>query len=75
MGKRVKMSQREKVLKYLDDFGSITQFEAFVDLGILRLSARIYDLVKMGYRFVKEQEKHFNRYGEATYCVRYKKAV
>lgn len=40
------MTQCEMILKYLEDFGSITTYESFIDLGITRLSSRIYDLKK-----------------------------
>ena len=32
------MTQAERVLKYLRDFGSITQLEAMQDLGLERVS-------------------------------------
>lgn len=38
------MSQCEKIIRYMKDFGSITTMQAFQDLGITRLSGRIYDL-------------------------------
>lgn len=39
-------SQREKVLQYMRDFGSIYPQQAFFDLGVMRLAARISDLKK-----------------------------
>ena len=53
----MKLRQWERVLKYLDDFGSITPLEALADLGIMRLGARIYDLRKKGYSIIRETEK------------------
>lgn len=38
------MNQREKIVFYIQKFGSISSMEAFQDLGITRLSARIYEL-------------------------------
>lgn len=38
------MTQKERVLDYIDRFGSITQKEAFEDLGCMRLAARIADI-------------------------------
>lgn len=69
------MTQCERISRYLDDFGSITQFEAFNDLGIMRLASRISEMIRKGQQIEKIQEKHVNRYGEAVYCTRYKKAV
>ena len=43
------MKQAERVLKYMRDFGSITQLEAMQDLGCMRLGARVYDLKREGY--------------------------
>ena len=69
------MTQRERILKYLDDFGSITPLEALADLGIMRLGARIYDLRKNGYPIVSETETSQNRYGQTTRYARYRLAA
>lgn len=37
---------QQRVFKYMNDFGSITSLQAFLDLGETRLSARIYELKK-----------------------------
>lgn len=65
------MTQQERVLKYLEDFGSITPREAFNDLGVYRLSAVIYDLRDKGFKIDTETEHSKNRYGEATNYARY----
>ena len=41
-------TQNEMVLEFIQKAGSITAKEAFTELGITRLSARIFDLRKMG---------------------------
>ena len=66
-----RMSQNEKILKYIKDFGSITSLQAFNDLGVTRLSGRIYDLQTEGYRFEKRFETGKNRYNENVSYVRY----
>ena len=43
------MTQCERVLKYMHDFGSINPLQAMGDLGVMRLGARIYDLKRDGY--------------------------
>lgn len=42
------MTQKERIRKYLDDFGSITPLEALRDLGIMRLGARIWEMNREG---------------------------
>lgn len=65
------MTQKERVKKYMEDFGSITQMDAFRDLGIMRLSARIWDLRADGIGVFAKTEKSRNRYGEIVYYNRY----
>ncbi len=51
MGKTPTMTpQCVDVLNYIAYNGKITTMEAFDELGCSRLSARIYDLRKMGYK-------------------------
>jgi hypothetical protein len=66
------MTQAERVLKYLRDFGSITQLEAIRDIRCMRLGARIFDLKREGYAIKKEMETSKNRYGEDTSYARYR---
>ena len=65
------MTQNEKVLDYIKKFGSISTFEAFSELGITRLAARIYELGEAGYDFDRETVKTTNRLGEAISYTRY----
>lgn len=60
---------REKVLQYIKDFGSITTFQAFTDLGCTRLSEYIRQL-RQTHHIDDEWVETTNRYGEK---VRYKK--
>lgn len=39
-----KPTQNQRILDYIAEFGSITQFEALQDLGVMRLASRISDL-------------------------------
>lgn len=66
-----KVVQRDRVLKYIQDFGSITTMQAFQDLGITRLSARIYELKENGYAIKTETVEGKNRYGEKVRYSRY----
>ena len=63
--------QEQRILKYFDDFGSITSLEAIRDLGIMRLASRICDLRKKGFTIQKQTENAVNRYGERCTITRY----
>ena len=60
------MTQCERILKYMKGFGSISSMQAFLDLGITRLSGRIYDLRKAGYKIERIMQSSVNRYGDVT---------
>ena len=62
---------KERVLKYMQDFGSITTLQAFIDLGTTRLSAYIY-LLRADYQIDDEWISAKNRYGES---IKYKKYI
>ena len=62
---------KERVLKYILDFGSISTWQAIMDLSCTRLSAYIYMLKKEGYDIKKESVKFTNRYGEKSFYVKY----
>ena len=65
------MTQKDRILKYLRDFGSITPLDAMADLGCMRLVSRISELKGEGYAIRKEMEKGRNRYGQKTSYARY----
>ena len=67
----MKYTQRELILKYIADFGYITSFQAYADLGITQLGARIKELKEQGYIFRTEPQKAKNRYGKTIKFVRY----
>lgn len=60
---------KERVLKYMRDFGSITTFEAFTELGCTRLSEYIRQ-IRLTEDVKDEWISSTNRYGEK---VQYKK--
>ena len=66
-----KPTQNERIIDYMNRFGSITQVEALKDLGVMRLASRISDLKKRGHSIVAEIETVENRYGEKCYVKRY----
>lgn len=66
------MIQRYKVLQYIQDFGHISTLDAFRDLGITRLSARIHDLKhKDNCKFRKERVYYTDRYGDKRHYDNY----
>ena len=65
------MTQSERILKYINDFGSITPMQAFGDLGITKLATRISEMRKDGVRIHKEPVKARNRYGEEVRYMSY----
>lgn len=70
----MKIKQTERVITYIEEFGSITQLEALKDLGIMRLASRISDLKRAGYPITSDVETVKNRYGEKSYIKRYRLA-
>ncbi len=60
---------KEKVLQYILEFGSITTYQAFTDLGCTRLSEYIRQL-RQTHVIDDEWIETTNRYGDK---VRYKK--
>ena len=62
----MKTTQCMRILDYMRQFGSISTLEAFNDLGVARLAARISDLKVQGYTIVSETKTAKNRFGENT---------
>ena len=65
------MTQCERILRHLQDYGSITQAEAVTEYGCYRLGARIWDLKAKGVPIKSETVTGKNRYGERTCFARY----
>ena len=68
----MKTTQKQRVIDYIKEFGSISSWEAYADLGVTQLGARIDQLKKEGYEFETEWESKKNRYGENTTYKRYR---
>ena len=66
----MKATQSDKILRHLQEFGSINPLEALSEYGVMRLASRISDLKKVGYPINKKMVKGLNRFGEVvTYAV------
>lgn len=67
----MKKTQCDKVLEYMRRYGSITQLEAFRDIGCMRLASRISDLRYQGYAIGRRMKTSKNRDGEDVYFAEY----
>jgi hypothetical protein len=70
-----KPTQNQRILDYINEFGSITQLDAIRDIGCMRLASRISDLRKQGFPIKSEFEPVKNRYGETCHIKRYSMGV
>lgn len=58
------MTQAKRVLDYLESGNTITTLNAFNELGITRLAARIYELKEEGHDVKSKRIKVTNQYAE-----------
>lgn len=65
------MTQTEKVYEYINKHGSITSLEAYTELGITQLGARIFEMKNAGLKIKKTPKKVKNRNGEEIRIVAY----
>lgn len=66
------VTQCDRILRHLKDYGSITPMEAMNEYGIMRLAARINDLRAQGIAIASEVKTGKNRYGEDTHFSVYR---
>ena len=66
---------KERILRHLMDYGTITSWEAIQEYGCTRLSHYIYLLKKDGYTITGADEPFTNRYGEKSHFTRYRLKV
>lgn len=64
-------TQCDKVLGYMRTFGSITQYQALMDLGVMRLASRISELRKEGHNILDKMICVKNRFEEKVYIKEY----
>lgn len=65
-------TQCNRVLEYIKQHGSITQFEAMLELGVMRLASRISELKKKhDYDFDCEWVEVRNRFDEPCRVKKY----
>ena len=63
--------QQQRVLEYMNAFGSISSMEAFQDLGVTRLAAVIFELKRKGITINSKTEARVNHFGEVKHFSRY----
>ncbi len=69
-------TQCDRVLAYMDQRGSITQLDALMDLGVMRLASRISEIIhERGIQIEKEFVTVQNRFGEKCQIVAYKRTA
>ena len=67
----MKLTQCQKILDYMRRFGSITQLDAYQDIGCMRLASRISDLKGQGYAIGRRMKTSKNRYGDDVSFAEY----
>ena len=65
------MTQELRVLKHLQEYGSITSWEAIEEYGATRLSAIIYNLRKKGFKIKTDFVSKKNRHGDVVVFGKY----
>ncbi len=65
------MTQREAILQYIKDYGSITPMQAFADLRITKLATRISEMRKDGWEFKIETVSVKGRDGKIVTYAKY----
>ena len=68
------MTQGDRILTYIDEHGSITPWEAFMELGVTKLATRISELRRDGEQIEKRYVSGVNRFGEKIQYMEYRRA-
>ena len=66
-----KLTQKDRIIRHLNDKGSITALDAMKDYGIMRLASRISELKDEGYNIRSEFVSSKNRYNESVSFSKY----
>ena len=64
-------AQQRAILWYIYAYGSISPMEAFSRIGCTKLSTRIGELIRSGYKIRKVRVTRKNRYGHTVTFMRY----
>lgn len=66
-----KLTQRERLIRYMNDFGSISRAEAMQELGIANATARMSEIRRLGYPLRTRTRYGKNRYNEPVHWTEY----
>lgn len=66
----MRITPGEKIINYIEKYGSVTSWEAYQDLGITQLATRVKELKEKGYEFKIKWECKKNKEGR---CVSFKR--
>ena len=67
----MKITQNDRIVRHLKDYGSITSLEAMTEYGVMRLASRINDLKRQGYNIITEDCLGKDRYGHTCKFAKY----
>ena len=65
------LTQKDRIIRHLNDKGSITALEAMKEYGIMRLTSRICELKDEGYNIRSEFVSAKNRYNAPVSFSKY----
>ena len=65
------LTQKDRIIRHLNDKGSITALEDMKEYGIMQLASRIYELKDQGYNIRSEFVSSKNRYKEPVSFSKY----
>lgn len=66
------MTQKEKVLKYLQTGKGLTPLQAMNWWGVMRLGSRVFELREDGHNVVSQMKSVKNREGKKCYVAEYR---
>ena len=66
-----KATQCERIIKWMQEHGEVTQRDAFLFLGCQRLASRIHDLKRQGHQIKTETREVTNSDGSKTHIAVY----
>ena len=65
------MTQRQRVLQYLQQHQSISRLEAATEIGCFELASRIGELEAEGHKFERKNKSGRNRFGDSVWWTEY----
>jgi hypothetical protein len=69
------MTQRDRILEFMHDYGWITPMDAIHEFGCTKLATRVSELIREGYEIEKQTVTDKNRWGQTVRYMRYRLAV